>query len=64
MTITSKDLSQPAGLTGVARDEAEKKLAELKELQAKIDKLKFISPNDPGDEDDSNVKKKTKQKKK
>ena len=42
MTITSKELSQPAGLTGVARDEAEKKLAELKELQAKIDKLKFI----------------------
>jgi hypothetical protein len=41
MTITSKELSQPAGLTGVARDEAEKKLKELKELQSKIDNFKF-----------------------
>jgi len=34
MTITSKDLSQPAGLTGVARDEAYKG-----ELKLKADKL-------------------------
>ena len=34
MTITSKDLSQPAGLTGVARDEAYKR-----ELKLKADKL-------------------------
>jgi len=30
MTITSKDLSQPAGLTGVARDEAYKRELKLK----------------------------------
>jgi|TARA_R110000824_G_scaffold313393_1_gene500222 hypothetical protein len=34
MTITSKDLSQPAGLTGVARDEAHRR-----ELQLKANKL-------------------------
>jgi len=34
MTITSKDLSQPAGLTGVARDEAYKR-----ELKLRADKL-------------------------
>jgi len=64
MTITSKDLSGPEAHTGVARDEHDKKLKELQELQAKIDKLKpkFEGPHDPGDEDDS--KKKSKQKKK
>jgi len=50
MTITSKDLSGPEAYTGVARDEAEKKLEELKKLQAEIDKIKF-------------AKKKSKQKK-
>jgi hypothetical protein len=30
MTITSKDLSQPGGLTGVARDEAYKRELKLK----------------------------------
>jgi hypothetical protein len=40
MTITSKDLSGPEAHTGVARDEHEKKLKEIQELQAKIDKLK------------------------
>jgi|GEM_PF-5179990 hypothetical protein len=34
MTITSKDLSQPAGLTGVARDEAHRR-----ELKLRADKL-------------------------
>ena len=53
MTITTKDLSGPESYTGVARDEHEKKLKELQELQAKIDKLK---PQDDG-------KKKSKQKK-
>ena len=64
MTITSKDLSGPEAHTGVARDEHEKKLKELQELQAKIDKLKpdIGGPHDPGDEHD--FKKKSNQKKK
>ena len=54
MTITSKDLSGPEAHTGVARDEHEKKLKELQELQARIDKLKPVigGPHDPVDEHD------------
>lgn len=56
MTITSKDLSGHEAYTGVARDLHEKRLEELRKLQAEIDKFLPKSTDE--------VKEKSKQKRK